>query len=172
MHFSANIANVDVTVLCWDVNLIERAKQAGFYSVFGYNLTRSQRYKETRLDHPVFDYGEIIESHELLWKQCDGRALPFFPTVTMGCDCTTRWHPSTRFPIPQLDYPYEPIAVNNTPERYTELCRKAKAHMVYSKSSPKILFLNAWNEWPEGNYLLPEKQYGTAYLETVRDTFH
>jgi hypothetical protein len=171
MHFSANIANVDVTVLCWDVNLIERAKQAGFHSVFGYNIARTQRYKETRLDRPVFDYAEIMESHEVLWKQCDGRALPFFPTVTMGYDCTPRWHPSTRFPIPKLDYPYEPIAVNNTPERYAELCRKARAHVERSKSEPSVLFLNAWNEWPEGNYLLPEKRYGTAYLEAVRDTF-
>ena len=39
MHFNVNIANVNVTVLCWDMSLIARAKEAGFHSVFGYNIT-------------------------------------------------------------------------------------------------------------------------------------
>ena len=33
------------------------------------------------------------------------------------------------------------------------------------------LFLNAWNEWTEGSYLLPEEKYGTDYLETIKQVF-
>ena len=32
-------------------------------------------------------------------------------------------------------------------------------------------FLNAWNEWTEGCYLLPEEQTGTARLEAIKRTF-
>ena len=32
-----------------------------------------------------------------------------------------------------------------------------------------LVFIKAWNEWGEGNYLEPDLKYGTQFLDVIRD---
>jgi hypothetical protein len=84
--------------------------------------------------------------------------IPFFPCVSLG------WDDTPRFPDHQ-----QAIHYNVTPEAFAGFLAKAKEYLDNRPDQPGLIMLNAWNEWAEGCYLLPDKKYGFGYLEAVRD---
>jgi hypothetical protein len=43
--------------------------------------------------------------------------------------------------------------------------------LVARTDQPKIMTINAWNEWTEGSYLEPDTVQGLGYLAAIRETF-
>ena len=60
---------------------------------------------------------------------------------------------------------------HNTPTSFATLLSKAKEYADQHPDQPKLITINAWNEWVEGSYLLPDMLYGFEYLEAVKDVF-
>ncbi|MBP6898901.1 MAG: glycoside hydrolase family 99-like domain-containing protein [Burkholderiaceae bacterium] len=59
------------------------------------------------------------------------------------------------------------IFVNGTPQaygRWLEQVLQAEA-ALQCPADEKLVFVNAWNEWAEGNHLEPCQRWGRAYLE-------
>ena len=89
--------------------------------------------------------------------------FPVFPTVSIG------WDDSPRFPAWG---PQDVTRFHNTPKVFESYLRDAKAYAdEHAGSQPKFVFINSWNEWVEGSYLLPDKLNGFGYLEAVRNVF-
>src|SRR5262249_39066451 len=59
----------------------------------------------------------------------------------------------------------------SSPNRFREWVRNALHETVsrFKDGSERLIFVNAWNEWAEGTYLEPDRRYGYAYLQAVRD---
>jgi hypothetical protein len=47
---------------------------------------------------------------------------------------------------------------------------KALAQVAHRANAERLVFIKAWNEWAEGNFLEPDEQFGTALLDTIRET--
>jgi len=57
---------------------------------------------------------------------------------------------------------------NSTPELFRGHLHDAISRVADRPSDQRIVFLKAWNEWAEGNYVEPDQKWGRAYLEVIR----
>ena len=63
------------------------------------------------------------------------------------------------------------IIVNQTPNVFENILRQTVTRVNAGPIQDKIIFLNAWNEWAEGNHLEPDLKFGHAFLEAVRRVY-
>lgn len=61
---------------------------------------------------------------------------------------------------------------NATPELFRGHLRKAISRVEERPPDERIVFLKAWNEWAEGNYVEPDQKWGRAWLEAIREELH
>jgi hypothetical protein len=120
---------------------------------------------------PTVPYSKALEANEKYWKWfiTNYPDILYTPNVSMGWDASPRCLQSDQFGL--KDYPWLPVLSGNTPEAFREAMADAKKFLDQYHPRHKIIVLNAWNEWTEGSYLLPEKKYGDAYLKAIKEVF-
>jgi len=74
---------------------------------------------------------------------------------------TPMWDNSAR----RKDHPF--ILHNSTPEQYGIWLSNIKQNYPWNTAPDNFLFINAWNEWAEGNHLEPCQKWNLDYLETT-----
>ena len=130
---------------------IERAQALGIHSEAFYNMGGF---------HP--DYQQHCSRAEMIramWhRQWD---LPVMPCVSIG------WDDTPRFPKKGAQ---DVSRWNRTPENFGVALENAIDYLDRYPEVPQIVYINAWNEWVEGSYLLPDETHGFAWLEEVRST--
>jgi hypothetical protein len=57
----------------------------------------------------------------------------------------------------------------STPDHYRHWLEQVLAGEAQKPGGDKLVVINAWNEWAEGNHLEPCQKWGRAYLEATRD---
>lgn len=61
------------------------------------------------------------------------------------------------------------IFTGSSPTKYEKWLEKATEKTTLNPSSDEhIVFINAWNEWAEGNHLEPDLKWGNQYLKATR----
>ena len=61
------------------------------------------------------------------------------------------------------------IFVNSTPEVFRDNLIETCERINDKADEHKIVILKSWNEWGEGNYVEPDQQYGTGYLDAIKN---
>ena len=130
--------------------LRQRVKALGFDSVAFYNMGG-------------FDPDYLVHGANALAirKQWDAALdVPLFPCVSIG------WDDTPRFPAKGAA---DVTRWHNSPMSFAGLLSEAKRYADSHPEQPRLITINAWNEWVEGSYLLPDMLNGFGYLEAVHD---
>ncbi|RIH63646.1 hypothetical protein D1164_18870 [Mariniphaga sediminis] len=126
----------------------DRVNQMGFNSVALYNMGG--------LNEDYLVYG--TNSVNIRTQMDSILDVPLFPCVSIG------WDDTPRFPAKGI---HDVVHYHNTPESFAALLSKAKKYADSHPEQPRLITINAWNEWVEGSYLLPDMLNGFGYLEAV-----
>jgi hypothetical protein len=86
--------------------------------------------------------------------------IPYFPVVSIGWDNTPRYARLGQEAV---------VHIGNTPESFGAYLQQAKDYLKERPGQPKLILINAWNEWVEGAYLEPDMKWGYGYLEAVQE---
>ena len=111
-------------------------------------------------DNYVCKYADMV-SHTLAEPTSD---YPRIPCVCPGWDNTARRKTGAY------------MFIDSTPERYehwlSEVVKRQSARLPNNGDGgiapESLVFINAWNEWAEGNHLEPDQKWGRAYLEATK----
>ena len=116
------------------------------------NIANFVRRKITRKEIKIREYDwvwkKLIKSikHNRKGKNYDGIIVTYDDTPRRGENAT--------------------VFTNASPAKFEKYLRETLK--ITSKQNKDFVFLTAWNEWGEGAYLEPDKEYGYQYLEAVK----
>lgn len=132
--------------------------QEDVLSFFGFKSLTN--YCWAHLQNPDGDYEVWGDASTDMWAGFKDRfSMTYFPNVTVSWDANPR-------------FPFKAGYINNsTPRKFEKYLSKAKKYVDDNHIEPKMITINAWNEWSEGSYLEPDTTWKYGYLEAVRNVF-
>lgn len=133
--------------------------QNDILTYFGYKSMTN--YTWAHYTTPTGNYADWGKQAVGAWADYDKKyTIPYCPQVSVG------WDNNPRFPVATQ------LAVKeNNPHDFQNYLQKAKDYVDNHPNQPKLITINAWNEWAEGSMLEPEKKFGYGYLEAVSNVF-
>ena len=142
----------------------EKIMEYGFDAVFDVNTTNIHHclsfvsklflyVKRNYLNRPtVFDYKKATEY--MITE--DAKKDDVFPVVAPNWDHSPR---SGKKCI---------LLHNSKPKYFFDLIKKTLLVIKNKKESRKIVIIQSWNEWGEGNHMEPDLKYGWGYLRALK----
>jgi len=151
------VAGIDPSTIGFDAAIefapdwrnMGRGKLVGIAS----RLLRMIGLRNALSSQTVVDYGRMV--HKMLHKATP--SYPLFRCVCPSFDNSPRRTSEAA------------IICGSTPDLYEEwlssiIERTCKIH----GTGERLVFINAWNEWGEGNHLEPDQKWGRSYLEKTK----
>lgn len=174
----AGFTDLHLNAMVWGVAILpsevklenpaEVVTRLGFSSVTSY--TWIHHFALDTAVGATLPYGAAADTNYHLWDEYQHKfGVPYHPNVSVGWDSTPRTQQDVPYTVGA--YPWYAVLEGNTPAAFGSALTRARQYLERSDVPQKILTINAWNEWTEGSYLLPDTVLGTAHLEAMQEVF-
>lgn len=144
-----------------DVNRLGPLKEMGYDAVSCYNWPSvNMTPEEVAVKRAPF--ATCIEGYAKAWGEiADANQLKLIPPVSGGWDARP-WHGESTL-----------VRTGRNPGLFRKHLEDCKTFLDTREQAPKVkmLFVEAWNEWGEGSYIEPQREFGFGYLEAIRQVF-
>jgi len=106
----------------------------------------------------VAPYDDMVTGYKEIWDSiAEQTTLPYIPVTEPGWD-SRPWHgPNAR------------ARTGKTPEKFRQMLLNAREFLA--KRSPKVILIEAWNEFGEGDYTEPHQEFGFGHVDAIREVF-
>jgi lipopolysaccharide biosynthesis protein len=151
---NAHCSHVDCRTLGFDGTLDFEPQLGALPLCFedGPRAARALRNLKAGVLDPSLKLYTYEEARRLMSR---GRDFPTYPCIFVGWDNTPRRGDKAI------------VVVSSGAEEFERGLREMIASVSDRPFDDRLLFVNAWNEWAEGNHLEPDAKHGLAYLEAV-----
>lgn len=128
----------------------------------GFRAYTAWNYVVARNASPVAEYDSMVETYLEFYRAAarTKHKLAYLVPASPGWD-KRPW---------RADKPFVHVREHATPQKFERMLVGARA-LVEREPGPRILMIEAWNEFGEGSYIEPTKGWGTQYLDTLRNVF-
>ena len=110
-------------------------------------------FKSFRPTYSRIDYSRLMDNYYVP----EDAAENVYPTLLPQWDRTPRAGKKTF------------MLTDSTPEKFQRYTEQAIRLIANKQPEHQILFLKAWNEWGEGDYVEPDEKFGHGWLQAIRN---
>lgn len=178
-----NIRGFNLMKKVWE-ELAAQNGLPGFY-FFGFcqGEHRLPKTEELGFDSIVYEHMPTVarEVRASLWSKVKGRLnIPVTIDYKVYASKALEFYKNHKALIPCLipDFDHSPrsgsrgtILVNSSPDRWCRFCQEIRKLEEAKGNDESIVFIKAWNEWGEGNYMEPDMRFGKGYIEKTAEAF-
>ena len=140
-----------------DPNNLRRLKEEGYDAASGYN------YPGAGMQGGLLaPYSGMVDGCGEIWENVRrAGAIDYIVPTSPGWD-SRPWHGDDAL-----------VRSDSNPREFGRMLRLAKQFVDTQGSTPfgKMVIIEAWNEFGEGSYIEPHRQFGFGYLDAIREVF-
>jgi hypothetical protein len=134
--------------------LLQSFLNQGFSAFTGWNYSGGNKEQ-------VLDYDAMVDTYLSYYEAARklSAILPYLVPASPGADGRPWFGNKANF------------RENPTPAKFASMLRSARELAMGQTSGPKMVIIEAWNEFGEGSYVEPTAQWKFQYLETIKQVF-